>query len=222
MMLTTILRQVDQWFCRMLARIPERLIQYGMAVILIGWVAFQLSLFDWYYNKVQWLLETSLYTVYLLAYIRRPRAKHRAVHMSEVVLPILGASIPFLFLLTPVTIPPEYFATSLWILTVAVLLVVLSALSLGDSFAITVEVRGLKQRGMYKLVRHPMYASQMFSALVMVFLLRFSWLNVLLLFLFVVVQVTRARMEEQKLLSAYPKEYEEYKKNTKMFIPFLI
>ncbi len=220
-MLRATLMWVDEIFSKLLGYIPERVIQIGMVMLLIGWVGYQIQLFDDYFNKIQWFLETTLYAIYLLIYVRRPKAKQRALHLHEVLLPLIGASLPFLFLLTPITVSRQYFAFSLWLLTLAVFLVIISAVSLGTSFSITVEVRELRQRGMYKLVRHPMYASQIFSGFIMVFLLRFSWINVILFLLFVGVQITRARLEEKKLLTYYPKEYAEYQKKTKMLIPFL-
>ncbi len=213
---------MDSIFSALWARyVPEALVKIIMIALLLMWVMFQLTLYHWYFNKVQWFLETSLYAVYLVAYIRRPPARDRATHFHDVIIPFLGASVPFLFLLSPVSTSREMFPVVLWLLTGCVALVVLSALSLGKSFSITVEARQIQRRGMYKIIRHPMYASQILSALVMCLLLRYSLINIVLLVCFILIQVMRAKMEEEKLLKCFPEEYKEYQKKTKMFIPFI-
>ncbi len=217
-----LLKRMDDLLSRVVAAIPESFIRYLMILLLTVWITFQVSLFSWYYNKIQWFLETILYAVYLSAYIRRPPARDRGTRFHEVIIPLIGASIPFLFLLSPVTATPETFPLVLWLLSGCIALVILSALSLGSNFSIAVDVRGFQRRGMYRLVRHPMYASQISCALVMTLLLRFSIMNVFLLVIFVIIQVTRARIEERKLLCYFPQQYGEYRKKTKMFIPLIL
>ncbi len=72
---------------------------------------------------------------------------------------------------------------------------------LGKSFDVSPADRGLVNRGPYKLVRHPMYSSEMFSVLAIV-ILELSLRNILVTLALVAVMVLRIRWEE-KIISGY-------------------
>ena len=77
----------------------------------------------------------------------------------------------------------------------------------------------LVKRGPYKFLRHPMYL----AVLLVVFALIFNdftfWRLLAGIFLFVV--LIFKLFYEEKLLLAHFKEYSDYKKTTKRFIPFI-
>jgi protein-S-isoprenylcysteine O-methyltransferase Ste14 len=85
------------------------------------------------------------------------------------------------------------------------------------SFTIMSEARELVRSGIYRWIRHPVYASHFLINLCYT-LVYFHFSTVLIYLVFVVGQTMRARVEERKLASAFP-EYEEYRKTTGMFFP---
>lgn len=73
--------------------------------------------------------------------------------------------------------------------------------ALGKSFDVTPADRGLVSKGPYKLVRHPMYSSQLFSVVVMV-LMDLSFMNILVTCLLAATLVLRIYWEE-KIIQGY-------------------
>ena len=72
---------------------------------------------------------------------------------------------------------------------------------LGKSFDVSPADRGLVNRGPYKLVRHPMYASELFSVLAMV-IVDLSLRNMLITLALIITLILRIRWEE-KIISGY-------------------
>ena len=73
--------------------------------------------------------------------------------------------------------------------------------------------------GLYRYIRHPIYTGDILLILGLELALN-SWLVLLVIPLVVV--VVRQTLEEEKILtSAFP-EYADYRKNSKMFIPFVV
>jgi protein-S-isoprenylcysteine O-methyltransferase Ste14 len=88
---------------------------------------------------------------------------------------------------------------------------------LGKNISIVPQARSLVQSGPYRLVRHPLYLSEMVSLLGVV-LARFTASAVALFFLLIACQVYRALQEENLLGGTFP-EYESYCLRTSRFIP---
>lgn len=75
--------------------------------------------------------------------------------------------------------------------------------------------------GVYKYIRHPQYAGLMLLSFGM--LAEWATLPMLLIFpIMVFMYVRLAKREEKEMLIEFGKEYQDYKKETKMFIPFLV
>ncbi len=72
---------------------------------------------------------------------------------------------------------------------------------LGKSFDVSPADRGLVNRGPYKLIRHPMYASELFSVLAIV-IADLSMRNTLITLALILTFVLRIRWEE-KIISGY-------------------
>ena len=72
---------------------------------------------------------------------------------------------------------------------------------LGKSFDVSPADRGLVNRGPYKLVRHPMYASELFSVLAMV-IVDLNLRNILVTLALIITLVLRIRWEE-KIIRGY-------------------
>lgn len=78
----------------------------------------------------------------------------------------------------------------------------------------------LVQTGIYRFIRHPMYASLLFLSLGLFFKSP-SWLDGLLLILASFALFLTARADERECLAKFGKEYADYMQKTKRFIPFL-
>ncbi len=75
--------------------------------------------------------------------------------------------------------------------------------------------------GIYKYIRHPLYASLMFLAWG-AFLKHFSWVGLVLAATASVFLFLTAKKDESECLQYFGDAYQTYMRNSKMFIPFLI
>ncbi|MGB8214646.1 MAG: protein-S-isoprenylcysteine O-methyltransferase [Anaerolineales bacterium] len=73
--------------------------------------------------------------------------------------------------------------------------------------------------GIYRLVRHPMYASQLLWVLAQVLLLQNGLAGPLDLLFFIPFYLLRVRTEEQMMLDRFGEQYRNYIKNTGSLIP---
>ncbi len=91
------------------------------------------------------------------------------------------------------------------------------------NFNIRPEIRDnakLVVTGPYRFVRHPMYSSLILFMLG-ILLYHYSWIN-LLFFIIMSLAVLLKAFREEKLWHINDISYNEYKKSTKMIIPFII
>lgn len=78
----------------------------------------------------------------------------------------------------------------------------------------------LVKKGVYKYIRHPMYGSLLFLAFGALFK-HITFFTVLLAVGTLLFLIITAKFEEKENLEFFGIAYEEYKKETKMFVPFL-
>jgi len=166
-----------------------------------------------------WWVETSVYALIVVGYLRRTPPRERAARWYEVLLPLLGGPAPFLFFLTPWN-PIVSDPVLVGLFLAGGVLTAVSYAFLGGSFSILVEARELKTGGPYRLVRHPVYLGQILTTTGSV-LARFVWWNALIFAAFVAIQIARAFLEERKLLAATP-GYAEYRARTWMLVPLIL
>lgn len=181
----------------------------------------------WTLELLVWIVETSILLAYLLALLTRSRARAVAKGFMQVVFPLLLAGLPFTVVMTNYTYRdwfPEQSRLHLGglYLVNAVLIAggtlnVIGLLTLRRAFTIMTEARLFIRTGIYRHIRHPLYASH-FVIYLCYTLLHFHVVSVLLFLLFVAGQTLRARIEERKLSEVFP-DYEEYRRTTGMFFP---
>jgi protein-S-isoprenylcysteine O-methyltransferase Ste14 len=201
----------------LLDRVPDRVFRLCGAVGFGAYAVWQASRYEIYSSKVVFVLETLVYLLLALAYITRRPAAERARGAAETVLPLVGAVMPFAFLLPPHD--PERARIAMPVLAVGDGLSVAGYVILRRSFSILVEAREPVTAGPYRWIRHPVYTGQMI-AMAGIVVFRFSWANAALWFLFVAVQVARANLEERKIARVFP-AYAEYARKTWRFLPFV-
>lgn len=107
---------------------------------------------------------------------------------------------------------------SWWLMLLGMLISIVSLLHLGKSFGVLIAIRELKSTGIYSIVRHPMYLSDI--------IIRLAYMaSHPSLFVFILVAISsacyvlRSRLEERFWLDSEPK-YAEYMEKVKYrFIP---
>ncbi len=79
----------------------------------------------------------------------------------------------------------------------------------------------LVRSGIYRYIRHPLYASLLYLAWG-VFLKEISWQSTTLTLIASLCLVATARADERECVRFFGSSYEEYMRQTKMFIPYLL
>jgi protein-S-isoprenylcysteine O-methyltransferase Ste14 len=176
-----------------------------------------------------WVIATGIFLGYLIAFLTRARAQSVAKGFMQTVFPVILAVLPYVTVMTSYTYRdwfPErtkMHMTGLYailaLLIAGGLLNLIGILGLRRGFTIMSEARVFIRSGIYRWIRHPLYASH-FIMNICYTLLYFHVTTVALYIVFVAGQTLRARIEERKLTSAFP-EYEEYRRSTGMFFPRL-
>ena len=75
--------------------------------------------------------------------------------------------------------------------------------------------------GVYKYIRHPFYSSLLFLAWGIVFK-RVTWVELVLAIITTILLTITAKKEEKENTEFFGEQYEDYMKQTKMFVPCLI
>jgi protein-S-isoprenylcysteine O-methyltransferase Ste14 len=183
------------------------LIRAGVIAISIIFLIRRIAQYHNFLVKPLWVVETLIFLAILVSYAIRTEPLERSRGVREIVIPLIGGVAPFALLLTP---PNPWIVHKIYALyavfywmTAASSLTFWGIWTLRRSFSITVEVRELLTNGPYRWLRHPIYLGEILTAGGVV-LWRFSPQNLLIFFIFVHVQILRARWEEDKLKNFYP------------------
>ena len=90
---------------------------------------------------------------------------------------------------------------------------IMARVQLGRSFAVSPQAKELVTRGLYSKIRHPVYFfAQLFLLGVVIAFRSLSWLGLWTILL--IIQMVRARREEQVLEERFGAAYAEYRKST--------
>jgi len=190
----------------------HRMIRCGAVILCGGFLIHRILEYPLYRNHWLWAMETAVYATVLAAYILRTDPENRSIGFREVAIPVIATLLPFTLLSTEVHVhvrQQQWLLDSIfWMMTAGTGLAVLGLWYLRRSFSITVEARNVVRNGPYRFIRHPIYLGEVVATLA-VAALRFSWQNLLLVFMFITLQLWRAWIEEQKLSVSFPR-YHEY------------
>jgi protein-S-isoprenylcysteine O-methyltransferase Ste14 len=161
--------------------------------------------------------------------LMKTRVRYAPTAMREIVIPLLGTFLMTLLPLStragrwgePFAFPDQLMLPLLVLGTVLSLcgaaFSVYALMYLKRNFSIFVEVREVVLEGPYRHVRHPMYVGEI-TMMLGVVLAGLSPYGVALLGCFIALQVSRARMEQQRLAEASP-EYRAHLRRSGMFVP---
>lgn len=143
----------------------------------------------------------------------QPRTFTRAPH--EWIVAMLGTFFPLLLRPTSHALLPG----ADWGIVIGATFQIAGILSLNRSFALVPALRRLKTGGMYRLVRHPIYAAYLLT-FCSYLAANYSIWNLLILLFSVTLMVARLRFEEGHLSLA--PEYRDYQQRVKWrLIPFV-
>lgn len=171
------------------------------------------------FTVIYHLLIVCFYALIILLYFLRSQATSTSKSFMTNGIAIMATFIPFTFpfLGKPPSIKPEILVVVNLIIIFGIALSIYALGALGRSFSIIPQARRLVQRGPYRIVRHPIYLSELISVFGVV-LAGLTILKVAMFLLFVAFQVYRAFQEEKLLDSVFP-EYKQYCSKTARFIP---
>lgn len=138
----------------------------------------------------------------------------------------------YLILMTKIGIFPIYYNNLKHIIIIIGTLAIVSGcfinitgrFNLGSNWANHIKIydeHTLVQKGMYKIVRHPLYASIMLMFYGTCLVYRNILCFFAVTFIFIPFMYYRAKQEETLLIQAFP-EYKDYKRRTGMFFPKII
>ena len=188
-------------------------------------------------SKLVWVAFALCWGIIRYRYGRRARRNReieeqdRGYELALLTLSFAGyLGIPMLYVITPwlsfadYPLAPVMFwagvvfsAGSLWLFW-------RSHADLGRNFSIRLVIReqhALVTTGVYRLIRHPMYASALLWSLGQAFLLP-NWLTGLAgLFGFCILYFGRVRREEMLMLKTFGDEYRQYMVHTRRLVPYI-
>ena len=142
--------------------LPERdLVRRVAGCLFFGaFTARHVALYHGYQNGVLWWAELAMGVAFTIVYLVRLPGGVRAHGLVEQVLPYAGLICPLALFLLPVRAPGPV-PWGVWAAIYGGLLVEgLGLAALWSLFSIAIEFRSLVDRGVYAVVRHPIYAGQ--------------------------------------------------------------
>jgi protein-S-isoprenylcysteine O-methyltransferase Ste14 len=215
---------------RVMREIEERPVLFhamnALVALVWGWYAYRaISGFaaQGHEGKLISILMIAMNFLLILFYLLRRRSKAVASDLVSIVLGHVGTWLPNFFEAPSAEWPPVHPAVTLpctLAMVISLWISLLGYLSLGRSWGIIPANRGVKKDGLYRFVRHPIYASYLVFdwAYVLTAPSPRNWAVVVMLTLAL---YARARLEE-RVLRRDP-AYAEYAERTRsMFIPGVI
>jgi protein-S-isoprenylcysteine O-methyltransferase Ste14 len=189
-------------------------------------------------GKLVWVLFVLCWGAIRLSYARRAhRNKHISKHdeLYEIVLLTLSflgyLIIPAVYVATTWLSFADYrFQPAMFSLGVATMVATLwlfwrSHADLGHNFSAKLVIREkhkLVTTGVYRLIRHPMYASFLLWSALQILLLP-NWITGLAgVFGFCILYCARIHREEQLMLHKFGDEYRQYMTHTKRLVPYIL
>ncbi|MDR2208958.1 MAG: isoprenylcysteine carboxylmethyltransferase family protein [Azoarcus sp.] len=153
-----------------------------------------------------------------LCFLLRTPARAIQTTVSHQAIAICAFYSGVFFIGPPATESPMLLEISWWMLLIGMIIGIFSLLQLGKSFGVLIAIREVRTTGLYGLVRHPMYLSDIVMRLG--YLLSHPvWPTIALFVASSACYVVRARLEE-RFLAEQDEAYVQYMKRVRYrFIP---
>ncbi len=188
-------------------------------------------------SKLVWVAFAVCWGVIRYRYGRRARRNRQVAEQDRIyeiallILSFMGyLGIPVLYLATPwlragdYVFQPVLFIAGILTSAASLWLFWRSHADLGRNFSIRLVIREqhtLVRSGVYRLIRHPMYASALLWALGQAFLLP-NWIAAAAGLLgFCILYFGRVKREEMLMLSTFGNDYREYMMHTRRLVPYI-
>lgn len=171
---------------------------------------------------LQMALTTCFYVLLVgLLLIRRPAVRTTKSWVANIAA-YVGSFLPFVLILNDGSkiSTPLLTTASIALMLIGLTFSIYALSWLGRSFGAVPAARRLVRNGPYGVVRHPLYAAEIITFIGVV-MGQLSLFSVAVLLTTVAVQVYRALQEEKVLTQAFP-EYEDYRRDTRRFIPGVV
>jgi protein-S-isoprenylcysteine O-methyltransferase Ste14 len=165
-----------------------------------------------------WFLRNSSIT---LLFLIRKVAKTSSRQVHEWLVAFVGTFIGFLYQPNTSSLIPSHHLVAIYVLMIiATALSVSAILSLGRSFGLVPANRGVRTKGLYSIVRHPIYACYILFDIAFI-TIRFSWFN-LFIFCTSCLALYLRGLYEERFLRTDP-AYRDYMDRIRyMFFPKVI
>jgi protein-S-isoprenylcysteine O-methyltransferase Ste14 len=163
----------------------------------------------------------TFYAILLFLFLFRSPSKQAETSPQVWALSLGATYLPMLCVSPPAPMAPWHQTLHIGLQCLTLIGMIIALFQLGKGFGIVPAVRQVKTHGLYRWVRHPLYATEIaFMATILV--AGWSWWNLAVLMLFVGLQTYRACTEENLLL-AHEVVYQQYAQQVKhRFIPFVV
>lgn len=216
------------------------LIRKLIAVVLIMLV---------YYNLMFWLIVPQIFTnpinltVLIIFYIVgsidimiRPIPEKVKITTVEKMIALMGLLQPFLLILAyienlniiapfiPIWNDPTVAYIGIIFMIIGGMIMIISRVQLGKygtPVVHTGEEHKLVTKGLYKIVRHPMYFGAIFMTLGPYFAFRSIFVLIGMMILYTFLMKIRIQIEEETLIGTFGDDYRNYMKRTKKLFPFI-
>lgn len=174
--------------------------------LFFTYVFLQKVIYDHSMSSLMHFLYETMLVIFILM---RNSANDVSENYQDWIVGILGTVLPLM--LRPAEVPVEY-AFLISFQVVGFTISAIGLMSLNKSIGIVAANRGIKTNGIYKYIRHPLYAGY-FISLIAFMSQNFTMYNLSILAVFIIMQLGRIFAEEKILLQ--DPEYKAYAEQTK-------
>jgi protein-S-isoprenylcysteine O-methyltransferase Ste14 len=161
------------------------------------------------------------YLILVVLFLFRSPSKQAETRLNAWILALGGTYLPMLLHGNAAPLPQAIEVIVLGVQCLSLVGMVIALSQLGKGFGVVPSLRQVKTHGLYRWVRHPLYATEMAFMASVLIAAPTGW-NISVFAIFIGLQAYRAMMEETLLL-AHDTVYQQYVTQVKYrFIPFIL
>ncbi|MFA6233366.1 MAG: isoprenylcysteine carboxylmethyltransferase family protein [Bacteroidota bacterium] len=209
--------KVLAWFKEHKSLLVNIYIALNLLIFAAGSIYFSLRGKTLDYNIIAYTIQSSILIFYII--IRKPHKRIDGNYLHQFIA-LAAFYSGLLFIWQPRTGGESVQIVSNIIIFTANVLAIVTIFNLGRSFGIMIALREVKTGGLYSIVRHPMYGTDILLRIGFL-VSHFSPLTVVLMIVSILFYIYRAILEERYL--GEQEEYRAYMRKVRYrFIPYVI